>query len=158
MRYTSLCLLLLTSLNVKPAMGRAQSLADVRAGNRVQLTILDSLRPTALSFSRQTIIGHFVRSSADSVWIRPVGASEMGVARINIKRAEESLGASRTRSALVYGFAVGLSLAATISVDMIDSHNDHRGRDALIAGGIGFGGGVIIGAVRPFEHWRGLRR
>ena len=141
-----------------PVAASAQSLDAVRPGNRVQLTIRDSLRPGPITFSRQVMIGRFVRATTDSVWLRPMGASEFSVARANITRARESLGASRVRSAFTFAFGLGFALAAAEAIDQIDCKRDHRGRDVLIAGGVGFGGGMIIGAISPFEHWRGLRR
>ncbi len=151
-------LLVVAIAGARPATTQAQSLTDVRAGSRVQLTIRDSLRQTPIWPSRQVIVGQFMRATSDSVWIRPVGASEFSVATRSITRAQESRGASRLRSALTYAFGCGFGFAAAVAIDRIDTDHEHKGRDVLIAGGVGFGGGLIIGAISPYEHWRTLKR
>jgi hypothetical protein len=151
-------LLLITSLvSTAPADAHTQALSDVQPGNRVQLTMRDSLRQGPIFPARQIVVGQFVRATLDSVWLRPAGASEFSVARIAIKRASESRGASRLRSALTFGASLGFGFAAAVAIDQIDSDRDHRTRDALIAGGVGLGAGLVVGALSPYEHWRSVR-
>lgn len=140
-----------------PLASRAQSLAEVTVGSRVRLIMRDSLRQGPVFPARQMVVGQFVRANADSVWIRPTGASEFSVARQTIKRARVSRGTSRARSALAFGFGLGFSFATAVAIDQIDSDRDHRARDAWTAGGVGLGAGMIIGAISPYEHWRGVR-
>jgi len=144
-------------LSTLPVASRAQSLAEVTPGNRVQLIMRDSLRQGPILPARQIVVGQFVRATADSVWLRPTGASELSVARYSIKRAKVSRGTSRVRSALAFGFGLGFSFATAVAVDLVDTNRDHRARDAWTAGGVGLGAGMIVGALSPYEHWRGVR-
>jgi hypothetical protein len=144
-------------VSISPAISYTQSLADVGLGNRVQLVMRDSLRQGPVFPARQTVVGRFVRATADSVWLRPAGASEFGVARSAITGASVSRGNSRLRSALMFGLGAGFSLALGVAVDQIDTKREHRARDTWIAGGVGLGGGMIVGALSPYEHWRGVR-
>lgn len=134
-----------------------QTLADTRVGHRVQLTIRDALRQGPFTRARQDVVGQFVRAGADSVWIRPMGASDLGVARSSIAKARVSLGASRWRTTFLLGIGWSLGMAAAVAIDELDHDHDHRGRDALIGAGVGFGAGVLVGASRPVEWWRGVR-
>ena len=140
------------------AAAQRPSLTDVRPGDRVRLIMRDSLRQEPVLPTRQTMVGQFVRATSDSVWLRPAGASEVSVARPEIRRASVSRGASRLRSAFTFGASVGFAFAAAIAIDQIDHDSNNRARDALLAGGVGFGGGMLIGALSPYEHWRDLRR
>lgn len=153
--------LLIGALYLSPNVLSAQrpTLSETTSGQRVQLVLRDSLRQGPLLPARQLITGKFVRANADSVWIRPYGASEFGLPRPLIKYARVSRGTSRVRSALTLGFGWGISFAAAVALDGIDDDDDaNNGRDALIGAGVGFGAGAIIGSVRPFEHWRSVRR
>lgn len=136
---------------------RAQTLADVRPGERVQLTLRDSLRQQPVWPARQVVLGQFVRASVDSVWLRPTGASEFSVARPALKGARVSRGASRRWSALTFGLSAGFGFAAAVAIDQIDTGRDFRTRDVLIAGSVGLGAGALIGAISPYEHWRSVR-
>lgn len=107
--------------------------------------------------ARQDVVGQFVRAGADSVRIRPMGASDLGVARSSIARARVSLDASRWRTAFLLGIGWSLGMAAAVAIDELDHDHDHRGRAALIGAGVGFGAGVLVGASRPVEWWRGVR-
>jgi hypothetical protein len=140
------------------AVAHSQSLSDVQAGQRVQLTLRDSLRQEPILSPRQIVVGQFVRLTGDSVWIRPVGASDIGVARLAIKKARVSRGASRLRSALTLGFGLGVGFALSVAVDHIDTDREHPKRNALIAGGVGLTAGTVVGAITPFEHWRDIRK
>ena len=135
-----------------------QSLTEVAPGNRVRLVMRDSLRQEPILPARQVVVGQFVRATSDSVWLRPSGSSELSVARHAIRRASVSRGASRLRSAFTFGASLGFAFAATVAVDQIDGDHDNRARDALLAGGVGFGSGMLIGALSPYEHWRDIRR
>ena len=69
-----------------------------RAADPARLVALGPCLPAG-----QTVVGQFVGATRDSVWLRPDGASEFGVARNAVRRASDSRGASRLRSALTYG-------------------------------------------------------
>lgn len=139
-----------------PQATEAQTLADTRVGERVRLVIHDSLRQGVFQRRRQDVIGHFVRSTTDSVWIRPLGASDLGVARSAIARANVSSGASRWKSALLLGVGWGLGMAAAVAFS--DEWDDgDRGRDTWIGAGAGVAAGLVIGASMPFELWRGVK-
>ncbi len=137
---------------------QARSLTDVAAGARVRLTVQDSLRQQPIIPARQVMVGEFVRASADSVWLRPVGSGEVGVAREFIRGAAISRGASRWRSALTFGAGFGVLVALSVWSDQVDRNVDHRARNVWIGAGVGLGIGTIIGAISPYEHWRGIRR
>jgi hypothetical protein len=143
---------------VTMAVASAQSLSDVRPGERVQLSVRDSLRQEPILPARQLMVGQFVRATADSVWLRSTGASEFSVARLNIKRASVSLGASRLRSALTFGAGLAFGFGVAVALDQSDEGHDHRTRDAWTAAGVGLGAGIIVGALSPYEHWRLIRR
>ncbi|MBL7650518.1 MAG: hypothetical protein JNK74_30605, partial [Candidatus Hydrogenedentes bacterium] len=135
----------------------AQTLADTRTGERVRLVIHDSLRQGVFQRRRQDVIGHFVRANPDSVWIRPLGASDLGVARTAIARASVSSGASRWKSALLLGVGWGLGMAAAVAFSDENTDDGHRGRDIWIGAGVGVGAGMVVGAKLPFELWRGVK-
>lgn len=139
-------------------IAQQRTLGETRPGERVQLVLRDSLRQGPLLPARQTVMGQFLRATADSVWIRPHGASELAVARPVIRHARVSRGTSRLRSALLLGVGWGLGFGASVAVNQLDEHHDHRGRDVVIGAGVGLGAGVLLGAVRPYEHWRRTRR
>jgi hypothetical protein len=136
-------------------IAQQRTLAETLPGERVQLVLHDSLRQGPVLPARQTVVGQFLRATADSVWIRPHGASELAVARPVIRSASVSRGRSRLRSALILGAAWGFGFAASVAVDQLDEDHDHKGRDALIGAGVGLGAGMLLGAARPYEHWRG---
>src|SRR5437868_1457420 len=75
----------------------AQPLERLPAGSRVQLVVKDSLRQTPLDAARQAFTGTLTRISNDSVWIRPLNASELGVARTSLQAVRISRGRSRAR-------------------------------------------------------------
>lgn len=139
-------------------VAQPQTLASTPPGERIQLTLRDSLRQRPLMPARQMVVGQFVRATEDSVWIRPYGASRIALARQNIRYARVSRGTSRLRSALVLGASWGFSFAAAVAIDQLDENHDHKGRDALVGAGVGFGAGALIGTALPFEHWRRIRR
>ena len=152
------CLVLaLVAGALAPRDTRAQTLADTRAGERVLLVLHDSLRQGPFQRSRQDVIGHFVRATTDSVWIRPRGAGDLGVARSAIARASVSTGASRGKSALLLGAGWGLGMAVAVAIDESDHHSGHRVRNTWIGAGAGVGAGLVVGASLPFEMWRGVK-
>ena len=138
-------------------IAQSRTLAETPPGERVRLVVRDSLRQGPVLPARQSIMGLFVRATADSVWIRPDGASGLAVAHHAITRASVSRGTSRVRSALTHGLAWGLGFAASVALDQLDEDHEHKGRDALIGAGVGLGAGALLGAVRPYEHWRRVR-
>lgn len=142
---------------VAPRDTAAQTLAETRAGERVRLVIHDSLRQGVFQRRRQDVIGHFVRATTDSVWIRPLGAGDLGVARTAIARANVSSGASRWKSALLLSVGWGLGMAAAVAFSDEGNDDGHRGRDIWIGAGAGVGAGVVVGASLPFELWRGVK-
>lgn len=150
-------LVLVAGCAALPALGQSQTLGDVSSGSRVQLIVRDSLRQGPVFPARQIMVGQFVRATTDSVWIRPTGAAEFGVARREIKRASVSRGASRLRSALTLGAQFGFCLAVGVALERVDGDNDIHGRDVWIASGVGLGAGLALGALSPYEHWRGVR-
>lgn len=134
-----------------------RTLAETPPGERVQLVMRDSLRQDPIFSPRQWIVGQFVQATADSIWIQPFGAAPLGVAKSYIKTARVSRGMSRWRSALTTGFAWGFGFAAAVAVDQLDENQDHEGRNILVGAGVGAGAGMLLGVVRPFEHWRRVR-
>ena len=135
-----------------------QTLSETSSGARVQLVLRDSLRQGPVLPARQMVVGEFIRATADSVWIRPYGASTFGVARPLIKYARVSRGTSRLRSALTLGFGWGFSVAAAVAIEQLDEDRANERRDLWVGAGVGFGAGVLLGSVRPFEHWRSVKR
>jgi hypothetical protein len=139
------------------AGAQQNTLAETPPGARVQLVLRDSLRQGPVLSPRQMVVGQFVRATADSVWIRPHGAAALGITRPFIKTASVSRGTSRWRSALLLGGTWGLCFAAGVAVDQSDEAQEHEGRNVLVGAGVGLGAGVLLGTVRPFEHWRRVR-
>ena len=123
----------------------------------VQLVLRDSLRQEPIFPGRRSIVGNFVRVTSDSVFIRPNGAAEFSIAKRVITSARASRGVSRVRSALSFGVGIG---ATVLSVRQVawGIHDDHRNDNTLAFGAIGFRAGFLIGAVSPYEQWRGVRR
>ena len=130
----------------------AQSLTTVVPGTRVRLSLDDSLRQGPLLPARQTITGRLLRATTDAVWLQPAGAASFSVSHDAIATAWASRGASRSRSAIASGIGLGLA-AAAIQL----TQQDHQDR-ALAMGGGGLGLGILIGAFRPYEQWRRLRK
>jgi hypothetical protein len=138
-----------------PAQAHAQRLADVTPATRLRLQLPDSLRQAPLTPRQQFVTGQFVRATADSVYLQMAGAAPFGVARAGVPMWV-SLGVSRGRSALRAGAALGLLGATVIYTDGRQGRY-HQNSDAMVAGAIGLGVGVILGAVSPWERWRRLR-
>jgi hypothetical protein len=138
-----------------PAQAHAQRLADVTPATRLRLLLPDSLRQTPLAPRKHFVTGQFVRATADSVYLQMSGSTPFAVARAGVPMWV-SRGASRGQSALRAGAALGLISAAAVYTDGRQGRY-HQNSDALVAGAIGLGVGVIVGAVSPWERWSRLR-
>ncbi len=153
-------LLLVSAACLIPLRMTAQprTLSETTPGQRVQLVLRDSLRQGPFLPARHVVVGRFSRVAADSVWIRPYGASEFGVARPLIRHARVSLGTSRLRSAVTLGFGWGFAVAAAVAIDQLDEDHANERRDLLVGAGVGAGAGLLVGSISPFEHWRSVKR
>ena len=134
----------------------AQSLTELPPNSRIRLVLVDSLRQGPLFPARQLVVGQLVRSSADSVTLRLMKSGEFSVARVGVKQIRVSRGVSRARSALTVGLSLGL-LGVVVVFEESGNQRYHRTQDRLVAGGIGFGAGALLGALSPFEQWRRIR-
>jgi hypothetical protein len=138
-----------------PAHAHAQQLSDVPPASRLRLLLSDSLRQQPLAQRKQFVIGQFVRATADTVYLQMSGAAPVGVARSGVPMWV-SRGASRGHSAFLAGTALGL-IGAAVTYTNGEQGRYHQTSDAMVAGAIGLGIGVIVGAVSPWERWRRLR-
>jgi hypothetical protein len=133
----------------------AQTSEEPSVGSRVRIGIPDSMRFSPFVRPGFWVTGTVARATQDSLELRLGGASQLLVARRNISGLEVSEGISRVRSAGSHGvFGAALFAAATYLVD--NSERDLRGRSVAIAAGSGFACGAVLGALRPFEHWKRL--
>ena len=123
-------------------------------GSRVRVTIPDSLRPDVVQPRARSVIATLARATPDTLWLEIGSPDSVRVARTTVRRLEVSRGASRVESALQQGFVFGAM--GYMLVHSISDHPDKRER-ALRVGLTAAGVAALLGAVRPYEHWRRLR-
>jgi hypothetical protein len=132
---------------------RAQGVADLPGGARVRITLPDSLRQAPFLRRTRTVIGTLVRATPDTLWLHVAGPDTLRVPRI-ATTVQVSRGASRLRSALEQGLAIGIGVAL---IHYTSADDTHSRREALPIGGLGVALGAVIGAWSPYESWRTIR-
>lgn len=124
----------------------------VEVGSRVQIGISRSVSLAPNPRAARHVIGSVVAITPDTLYLEAPDTA-LAIARIQIASVEESLGVTRTGSALELG-----STAATALVVLIPLINSGERRSDLHATALGasagFALGTLIGALWPFELWR----
>lgn len=134
--------------------GAAQSFDSIVPGTRIQVFLSDSLRAMPFSRPLQGINGSFVRATTDSIWLQPIDASSIAVSRAAVRATFVSRGASRSRSAVAFGFAVAIPVALI----QVAYDRERSTRDKFAITGLSLGLGAVLGAISPYEQWRRLRQ
>ncbi len=130
---------------------RAQVI-DPSVGARVRVSWSAPSQPT---LSRTPAIGTLVRSTRDSVVVRPAfRAEEVAIARDAIGSMEISGGVSRQRSAIWRGALGALIWAGFSYVGDRGVPSPKRGAQAMAWGAAGATFGGIWGWRSPGERWR----
>ena len=161
MRQSSLLAIPLLLVLAVPAA--AQYPDDVVAGVRVRLAVRDSARQEPLLPRQQTIIGTVANVAGDTLYLAvPSTTGTIAVPRESVRQLSISRGVpSRAESALRHGleWAVAGALSFYLAQPYGDEDEtfDSDGQAALVGAGIGFGLGVVLGAVSPSERWRRIR-
>jgi hypothetical protein len=154
--------LLVALLLAVPALLDAQpTLRTTPAGTRVRLSLVDTLpQESSLAWRRQRLLGTLEAVRGDTLAVRPYGALAPALVDLGtVRRAEVSRGASRWRS--IVGQGLGFGIIALTTADII---NTSRGRQEGLTrqeygwGTAGLTLGAVLGAVRPYEHWRRIER
>ncbi len=151
MRRTALPIALVTCVLATRADAQR---VDPAAGSRVRITVADSLRQSPYMARSTSLVGTLARVTPDTLWLNVGGPDTVRVPRSTLRRMEVSRGASRVSSALEQGIFVALVFGPLAYNAADDSHEKRKavaivGSTAVLA--------AIIGAVRPYEHWRRAR-
>jgi hypothetical protein len=139
-------------------IGSAQLAAQAPGpGARVRVTLSDSLRFDPFIGNRMLLMGTVTRMTADSLAVR-IADDTLQIPRARIRRLDVSRGVSRTRSAIHQGLAFGIA-AILVAVPVHDDIDEvFSGQRILISASTGAAFGAVLGAVRPYEHWRRVNR
>ena len=132
----------------------AQSVADLAPGARVRVYVSDSLRQDVFLPRTRNFIGALSRATADTLWLHVGGPDTVRIPRSDVRSLYASRGASRLTSALERGFLIAVAFGVPLYTAADD--RDER-RKAVAVVGAGAVLAAIVGAVRPYEHWRRVR-
>lgn len=130
---------------------------DAAAGARVRVWLTDSLRFDSFMANRMVFMGTVTRLTPDSLAVR-IADDTLQLARARLRRLDVSRGVSRTRSAIQQGVTFGLG-AMLVGVPVHDDIDDlFSGQRLLVSASVGAAFGALLGAIRPYEHWRRVNR
>ena len=137
-----------------PATVHAQSAWPLPVGARVRLEFSDTVRLVPIGFSRHQLTGQLLADSSGAYHLRLPTGDLVSVRQSAVKNAWTSSGVLRGRSVLAtsFSFAVGGGIVGG------SGWQQDNTRERLIGTAIGAGVGAIIGALRPYEFWRRVRR
>ena len=139
-----------------PASAEAQRVASLAPGERVRVTIPDSLRQAPLLRRTRSLIGTVARATNDTMYLQFGTPDTLRIPVPMLRYLEVSEGASRVRSAASQALAFGVALAV-VGSQSAEAAQERRDR-ALVFGFSGFALGAVIGAVSPYERWHAVRR
>jgi hypothetical protein len=128
-----------------------QRLDSLPAGSRISVSLSDSLRQFIFAPKRQGVIGSLTRVTPDSLFLTVGPSTPLGFARTDVRGVSVSAGNSRGFSAFQVGAIAALFAFATRNGEI-----DARKRFAIV--GVSAGIGALVGALFPFEAWRGVGR
>jgi hypothetical protein len=136
----------------------AQWPPEIVPGARVQARLPEAQFQAAGQRGQQ-LRGRVARLAADTLYLAVTDSvGPLAIPRNLISKLEYSRGVpSRTSSALGRGVRAGIGTALLlVLLNELDegSNRTSTGTAALIGGGMGFGLGAVVGALRPEERWR----
>jgi hypothetical protein len=137
---------------------RGRELPMIGVGTRVRVGVVDVISRSPFASKAQRLQGTVRVIAAETLYVdlsNTVGA--VAIPREAIQGVEMSLGRpSRSESAAGVG-AVSAVLCALFLPSFVPHADRYFGsgwRGNVASAGIGFGAGALIGALRPYEHWR----
>jgi hypothetical protein len=149
--WLGICLVL-----INPMAARAQTTAALPSGARVRIELSDSLRPFPLARRTRVMVGRLARATPDTLFLQIGSPDTLRIARSTVRQLSISLGATRSRSAAEQALITSLTVAA-VTYAAGERNGVTRNDRALTMGAVGFGFGALLGALRPYEHWRRVR-
>lgn len=129
----------------------AQHIDSLPIGSRISVTLPDSLRQFIVGPKVQSLHATLTGITADSLYLRIGISTPFPVARSNIRGIFLSRGVQRGRSALA------MASFTALFASVMTQREDRFSVKALQVGGSATLG-AILGAVRPFESWKRVKR
>ena len=140
------------------AQPRAPTVYMVDIGARVRVDVTDRFAQSPFSPFAQRVQGTVRAIAPDTLYLDlPNTVGTIAIPRIMIQAVATSLGKdSRRASALETGTIAAVIFALVLSSEPVQSERRFGSHwyAAAVGAGTGFGAGVLLATLRPYERWR----